>query len=135
MPENLFFYRITYYFYTFFYDTDAKSSTESLRDFKDSASNHDLLDGIITELDDQTSSGIKKHWKHLGQKFKILREKLEVIEFCAPCNPTKSLMEYLLVEQEDLTMRTFYENVRQKFRRVDVLGILEPFLEGEYIFM
>lgn len=88
---------------------DAESSTESLRDFKDSASNHDLLEGIITRLDDKTLSGIKRHWKHLGQKFKISREKLEVIEFCAPYNPTKSLMEYLLVKEEDLTMRTFYE--------------------------
>lgn len=110
---------------------DAESSTESLRDFKDSASNHDLLEGIITQLDDKTLSGIKRHWKHLGQKFKISCEKLEVIEFCAPYNPTKSLMEYLLVKEEDLTMRTFYEKVRQKFQREDVLKILEPFLEGD----
>ncbi|PFX19431.1 hypothetical protein AWC38_SpisGene16160 [Stylophora pistillata] len=100
---------------------DAKSSTESLRDFKDSSSNHDLLEGIITQLDDKTLSGIKIHWKHLGSQFQISLEKLEVIEFCAPYNPTKSLMEYLLVNEEDLTMRTFFEKVRQKFKRLDVV--------------
>ncbi|XP_022806784.1 uncharacterized protein LOC111343858 isoform X1 [Stylophora pistillata] len=109
------------------HDAEGGISSEPIKNFMDCSSNNDLLDRIITGLDDQRLWRVKKHWKHLGIKLGIPKKKLEVIEFCAPFNPTRSLMEYLFTEQNP-TVGKFDEKIRQKFKHLDVLTMLGPLL-------
>lgn len=100
-----------------------------------SNSNSDLVTKIITKLDDQ-SSRVNCNWKHLGIYFGIKSVTLNTIEYCFPHNPAKNLMEYLISEQKDLTVENLYQKVKQNLKgRADVLCKLEPFLEGELVFM
>lgn len=112
--------------------TEAESSPQPLKDFKDCDSNNDLLEQIITKLDDQTQ--VPKHWRHLGQELKVSKKKLDMIEFCAPFNPTKSLMEYLLAEQ-NVTVKNFKEKVQQRTVLLAAFKALEPFLNSKFVFM
>ena len=112
--------------------TEAESSPQPLKDFKDCDSNNDLLEQIITKLDDQTH--VPKHWRHLGQELKVSNKKLDMIEFCAPFNPTKSLMEYLLAEQ-NVTVKNFKEKVQQRTGLSAAFKALEPFLNSKFVFM
>ncbi|RMX46163.1 hypothetical protein pdam_00007836 [Pocillopora damicornis] len=106
---------------------EAESSPQMLKDFKDCDSNNDLLEQIITKLDDQTQWRVTKHWRNLGQELKVSKKKLDMIEFCAPFNPTKSLMEYLLAEQ-NVTVKNFKEKVQQRTGLLAAFKALEPFL-------
>ena len=116
-----------------FVKTEAESSPQPLKDFKDCDSNNNLLEQIITKLD-QTQWRVTKHWRHLGQKLKVSKKKLDMIEFCAPFNPTKSLMEYLLAEQ-NVTVKNFKEKVQQRTGLSAAFKALEPFLNSKFVFM
>lgn len=112
--------------------TGAESSPQMLKDFKDCDSNNDLLEQIITKLDTQWC--VTKHWRNLGQELKVSKKKLDMIEFCAPFNPTKSLMEYLLAEQ-NVTVKNFKEKVQQRTGLSAAFKALEPFLNSKFVFM
>lgn len=112
--------------------TEAESSPQPLKDFKDCDSNNNLLEQIITKLDTQWC--VTKHWRNLGQELKVSKKKLDMIEFCAPFNPTKSLMEYLLAEQS-VTMRKFKEKVQQRTGLSAAFKALEPFLNSKFVFV
>ena len=96
-------------------------------------SNQDLLEKIITKLDDKAGRAVKR-WSSLGLKLGVSKKKLDVIEYCALFNPTKSLMEYLFAEQ-NLTVGDFKEKVQQKKELSAALKSLEPSLNGEFVFM
>ena len=58
-----------------------------------------------------------------------------MIEFCAPFNPTKSLMEYVLTEQ-NVTVRKFKEKVQQRTGLSAAFKAIErPFLNCKFVFM
>lgn len=114
--------------------TEAESSPQMLKDFKDCDSNNDLLEQIITKLDDQTQWRVTKRWRNLGQELKVSKKKLDMIEFCAPFNPTKSLMEYLLAAQ-NVTVKNFKEKVQQRTGLLAAFKALEPFLNSKFVFM
>ena len=46
------------------------------------------------------------------------------------------LMEYLISNEESLTVENLYKRVEQNLEgRADVLGALEPFYKGELVFI
>ena len=100
-----------------------------------SQSNSDLVTQIVTKLDNVSSRAIS-NWKHLGNHFGIKSVTLDTIEYCFPHNPAKMLMEYLISNEEDLTVENLYKKVEQNLEgRADVLGALEPFHKGELVFI
>lgn len=100
-----------------------------------SQSNSDLVAQIVTKLDN-VSSRLISNWKHLGNHFGIKSLTLDTIEYCFPHNPAKMLMEYLISNEESLTVENLYKSVEQNLEgRADVLGALEPFYKGELVFI
>lgn len=84
---------------------------------------------MATKLDQQ--SRVIGYWINLGRKFGVSGEKLKEIEY-GQFNPTLALMEYLYSKQADLTVGRFYEKIKEKLKRADVLKKLDPFLVGEF---
>ncbi|KAJ7339410.1 hypothetical protein OS493_005805 [Desmophyllum pertusum] len=81
---------------------------------------------MATKLDQQ--SRVIGYWINLGRQFGITGEKLKEIEY-GQSNPTLALMEYLYSKQVDnLTVGRFYEKIKEKLKRADVLKKLDPFL-------
>ena len=111
-----------------FYPTDAENSTEKISEFASSHANSEIIKEMATKLDQK--SRVLKNWMELGRQFKISGDKLKEIEY-GQFNPALVLMEYLYSEQEHLTVRKFYEEVKN-LKRGDVLKKLDPFLSGKF---
>ena len=104
--------------------TDAADSTEKFCDF--AVANRDIITKMADHLDQK--SRIKSNWFDLGQQFNLSAERLNEIEYV---QFTQVLMEYLYVQNPDLTIGTFYQAIK-KLNRLDVLKKLDPYIVGEF---
>lgn len=82
---------------------------------------------MATLLDQK--SRVNNYWLHLGHEFKLSGERLKELEYG---QYTQVIMAYLYSAKSDLTIGTFYDEVK-KLNRWDVLKKLDPFMAGELV--
>lgn len=98
--------------------------------------NRQLVRQMAVMLDQK--SLVNNDWRHLGgsSQFKLTELRLEEIEQSAKIGgqPTQILMAYLYSEVQNLTIKTFYDVIKNfKKPRKDVLKKLDQFMDGKLI--
>lgn len=98
--------------------------------------NRQLVRQMAVMLDEK--SLVKNYWRHLGgsSQFKLTELRLEEIEQSAQIGgqPTQILMAYLYTEVKNLTIKTFYDVIKNFEKpREDVLAKLDQFIDGKLI--
>ena len=98
--------------------------------------NRQLVCKMSVMLDQK--SLVNNDWRHLGgsSQFKLTGLRLEEIEQSAQIGgqPTQILMAYLYSEVQNLTIKTFYDVIKNFDKpREDVLKKLDQFMDGKLI--
>lgn len=87
--------------------------------------NPKLLESISNKLDENVRA--IKNWKHLGSELQLTKNDLDDLK--SGSNPTLVLMEYIYVEQPDVTVEKFWQ-IMESLNRNDVLKILKQLKIG-----
>jgi len=82
----------------------------------------DLLDTVAIFLDKETPG--LKNWLHFARKFAISRKECDELKPKGIPSPTKKLMEYIVQNNPDLTLKQLIQTLK-KMKRLDVVNALK----------
>ena len=89
----------------------------------------DVLEKVTAMLDRQESS-----WFRFGRKFEITRKELEYLKPDPIPSPTKVVMECIVQNNPDLTLKSFLETLA-KIKRYDVIKALKGFFHCKFLLL